>query len=56
MNFEFWINVELSKIGHHFSSKRIEKLIISPHVNNKKCGPILVLINEKRIEKDSHDF
>ena len=25
LNFEFWINGELSKIGHHFSNKKIEK-------------------------------
>jgi hypothetical protein len=23
LNFEFWINGELSKIGHHFSNKKI---------------------------------
>ena len=33
---EFWINVELSKIGHHFSNRLIQKLIISKNVNNKK--------------------
>ena len=25
LNFEFWINGELSKIGHHFSNKLILK-------------------------------
>jgi hypothetical protein len=24
LNFEFWINGELSKIGHHFSSKNFK--------------------------------
>ena len=37
-NFEFWINGELSKIGHHFSNKRILKMISSKNVNNKKCA------------------
>ena len=23
LNFEFWINGELSKVGHHFSNKKI---------------------------------
>ena len=32
LNFEFWINGELSKIGHHFSNKVIEKLILSKNV------------------------
>ena len=27
LNFEFWINGELSKIGHHFSNNVIQKLI-----------------------------
>ena len=26
LNFEFWINAELSKIGHNFSNKVIEQL------------------------------
>ena len=56
LNFEFWINDELSKIGHHFSSKMIWKLISSKNVNIKKCAPKLVFFNEKRIEKDSDDF
>ena len=32
LNFEFWINCELSKIVHHFSNKKILKMILS-----KKC-------------------
>ena len=24
LNFEFWINGELSKIGHHFNKKRLK--------------------------------
>jgi hypothetical protein len=55
LNFEFWINDELSKIGHHFSNKVIYKLILSKNVINKKCVPKLVFFN-KKIEKDSNDF
>ena len=36
LNFEFWINGELSKIGHHFSNKVIQILILSRNVDNKK--------------------
>ena len=46
-NFVFWNNGELSKIGHHFSNKVIQKLILSKNVNNKKCTPKLVFFNEK---------
>ena len=53
LNFEFWINGELSKIGHHFSNKKNLKMILSKNVNNKKCAPKLVFFNEK---KDSDDF
>ena len=28
LNFGFWINVELAKIGHHFVKKFIQKLIL----------------------------
>ena len=55
LNFEFWINGELSKIGHHFSNKKIQKLILSKNVNNKKCAAQLVFFN-KKIEKNSDDF
>ena len=47
LNFEFWIEGEPSKIGHHFSNKVISKLILSKNVNNKKCAPKLVFFNEK---------
>jgi hypothetical protein len=56
LNFEFWINGELSKIGHHFINKVILKLISLKNVNNKKCAPKLVFFNEKKNEKDSDDF
>ena len=48
LNFEFWINGELSKIGHHFSNK---KMILLKNVNNKKCVPKFVCLNEKKIRK-----
>ena len=37
-----------SKIGHHFSNKVIQKLMLSKNVNNKKCAPKLVFFNEKK--------
>jgi hypothetical protein len=49
LNFEFSINGKLSKIGHHFSNK---KMILLKNVNNKKCVPKLVFYNEKKNEKD----
>ena len=39
LNFGFWINGELSNIGHQFSNKVILILILSKNVNNKKCAP-----------------
>ena len=56
LNFEFWINGELSKIGHHFGQKVIYKSILSKNVSNEKCAPILVFFNEKKIEKYLDDF
>jgi hypothetical protein len=57
LNFEFWINGELSKIGHHFSNKKIKKMILSKNVNDKKCARKKVFFNEKeKIEKDLDDF
>ena len=56
LNFEFWINGKLSKIGHYFGNKVIQRLILSKNVNNKKCASKLVFFNEKKIEKDSDDF
>ena len=52
LNFEFWINNgEVSKIGHHFSNKKIQKLILSKNVNNKKCALKLVFSMKKKIRK-----
>ena len=47
----FRINGELSKIVHHYSSKVIQKLILSKNVKNKKCAPKLLLFNEKKMRK-----
>ena len=46
-NFENWCSVELSKIGHHFSNKVIEKSVLSKNVNNKKCVTKLAVFNER---------
>jgi hypothetical protein len=35
LNFEFWIDGELSKLGHHFGNKVIQKSIFYKNVNNK---------------------
>jgi hypothetical protein len=51
LNFECWINGELSKIRHHFSNKRFKKFILSKNINNKKCAPKLVFFNEKKMRK-----
>jgi hypothetical protein len=48
LNFEFWFNGKLSKIGHLFSYK---KIILSKNVNNKKRAPKLVFFNEKKMRK-----
>ena len=55
LNFKNWCNGELSKIGHYFSNKAIEKLMISKNVNNKKCAPKLIFFNEKN-DNDLDDF
>ena len=49
---EFWINGELSIIGHHFRNK----VILSKNVNIKNCTPKLVFFNEKKNQNDSDDF
>ena len=45
-----------SKIGHDFSNKVVQKLILSKYANNKKCASKFVFFNEKKIEKHSDDF
>ena len=50
-NFNNWSNGELSKIGHHFSNKRLKKLVLSKNINNNKCAPKFVFFNEKKIRK-----
>ena len=49
LNLEFWINGELSKIGHHFSNKVIQKLILSRNVYRKKCALKLVFLKKEMI-------
>ena len=51
LNFEFWINGELSKIGHHFSNKVIFEIDFI-----KKCASKLVFFNEKKNDEDSDNF
>ena len=51
MNFECWINGEVSKIGHHFSNEKISKFISRKNDNKKKCAPKSVLFNEKKMRK-----
>ena len=37
LNFGFWINGKLSKIGHHFSDKQNLKLNLSKNLKVKFC-------------------
>ena len=56
LNFENWVNGEVSKIRSHFRNKSHSILKLSKNVNNKKCAPKLIFFNEKKIEKDSDNF
>ena len=58
MNFEFWINGELSKIGHHFSNKIIQTLILfkKNSIRKRYATTKLAFFNEKKIDKDLDDF
>ena len=51
MNFENWVNGEVSKIGHHFSNGKFYKLILSKNVDNKKCASKLVFFDEKKLRE-----
>ena len=51
MNFENWVNGEVSKIRHHFRNKSYSILKLSKNVNNKKCAPKLIFFNEKKLRK-----
>ena len=46
------------KLGNifDFSNKFIQKLMLSKNINNKKCAPELILLNEKKNEEDSDNF
>ena len=47
LNFENWVNEEVSKMGHHFRKESDLKIDVI-----KKCAPELMFFNEKEIEKD----
>ena len=52
LNFENWINGEVSKISSHFRNKSRSILKLSKNVNNKKCAPKLIFFNgEKKLRK-----
>ena len=51
LNFPFWINGELSKIGHHFSNKPFKKIVLSKMSITTKCAAKLVIFNEKKLRK-----
>ena len=53
LNFENWVNGEVSKTRRHFRNKSRSISKLSKNVNNKKCAPKLIFINETKIEKDS---
>ena len=48
LDFENWCSGELSKIGHYFSNKDIQRLMISKNANEKKFPPKLVFFSEKK--------
>ena len=51
LNFENWVNGEVSKIRRHFRNKSRSILMLSKNVNNKKCAPKLIFFNEKKLRK-----
>ena len=46
----------LSKIGHDFGNKVVQKLILSINIFYKKRALKQLFLNEKKIQKDSDDF
>ena len=52
MNFENWFSSELSNIGHHFSIKVIEKLMLS----NKSITKNFVRFHEILFQTDAESF
>ena len=46
----------LSKIGHDFGNKVVQKLTLSINIFYKKRAPKQLFFNEKKIQKDSDDF
>ena len=54
LNYEFYIDGKLSKIGHHCNKNMIHP---KPKITiTKKCAPKLGFFNEKKIEKVLDDF
>ena len=49
LNFENWINGEVSKNRHHFRNKSRSISMLSKNVNNKKRAPKLIFFTEKKI-------
>ena len=46
----------LSKIGHDFNNKVVQKLKLSINHFYKKCAHKQLFFNEKKNQKDSDDF
>ena len=46
LNFENWVNWEVSKIGHHFRKQSDLKIDVI-----KKCAPKLIFFSEKKLRK-----
>ena len=46
----------LSKIGHDFINKVVQKLKLSINHFYEKCAQKQLFFNEKKIQKDSDDF
>ena len=46
----------LSKIGHDFSNKMVQKLKLSINIFYKICAPKQLFYNERKNPKDSDDF
>ena len=51
LNFENWINGEVSKNRHHFRNKSRSVSMLSKNVNNKKRAPKTMFFKEEKIER-----
>ena len=54
--FENKGSTSLSKIGHDFTNKVIQKLTVEKNVFNKKWSPKLILLNEIFDFESMYDF